>query len=288
MLRDLVQILVELKLTEDAPADFEMNVRFSHHLSCLFRSTSNENYFVKLGPASGNSRLRSEYQSLCKVHASVAKNVPRALGFVTRADWHVLVLSDKPASTPAKLSSITRDAACLAAWVEFLGRLAANGTSAEPAEIDLSPQLGFFEQHLPALHDYATSKDIQEVRTRYSWVSQHGDLADNNVQQSGPTPIIYDWEDHGVLGLPGLDLAVLVGSLLEFQPRALLSLLDEQHADHPALRRLIEACGVTVEDFKALVPIYFGCFLWLKHTHGYIRQIQQQVHELVDALLLEV
>ncbi len=286
MLKELHRILVELELTGAAEADFDMNVHYGHHMSCYLRSTTGESYFLKVVRLEERETLENEHAALTKVHARAPRNVARPLALVQSGDRHVLLLEDKSASTLRDLSAVMYPEAALDAWVEFFDALYSCGAAREERGLSLPEPRRFFERELPALSDYIRHEGLLD-ESQSEWISQHGDMSAFNLGLNGTTPVVYDWEDYGKLGLSGLDLAVLIGSLLDYKLGPLRELLNERHADYPAFQRLVEACRLNVSDFRKRIPLYFGCFLWLKRSHGYTQEIQQRIHTLIDELLRE-
>ena len=286
MLKDFHRILVELEFTTASEMDFGMNVHYGHHMSCYLRSKTGESYFMKVVGPEERETLENEHAALTKVHARAPRNVARPLGLVQCGDRHVLLLEGKSASALRDLSSVMYPDAAVDAWVEFFDTLTSCGAAREENGLSLRYPTGFFERELPALSDYIRDEGLL-THSRSEWISQHGDMSAFNLGLNGATPIIYDWEDYGKLGLSGLDLAVLIGSLLDYQPGPLRELLNERHADYPAFQRLVEACRLNVSDFRQRIPLYFGCFLWLKRSHGYGQEIQRRIHTLIDELLRE-
>ncbi|HQR40299.1 MAG TPA: phosphotransferase, partial [Blastocatellia bacterium] len=47
---------------------------------------------------------------------------------------------------------------------------------------------------------------------------QHGDFVPNNFGLRDDRLVIFDWEDYGRIDVPGFDLAVLLGSVVDFEP----------------------------------------------------------------------
>jgi len=114
---------------------------------------------------------------------------------------------------------------------------------------------------------------------------QHGDFVPNNFGMRGDRLLIFDWEDFGKVDLPGFDLAVLLGSLVDFDPGRLRAMRDAELARAP-VAWLNEACRLARIDtglFLRSLPFYLCLFMWLKDR--YSPAIRLKVNRAVAALL---
>jgi hypothetical protein len=101
---------------------------------------------------------------------------------------------------------------------------------------------------------------------------QHGDFVMNNLGRANGRLVVFDWEDHGEVGLPGFDLGTFTLSLLGFDAGSMRALTC------PAARRqlpvdafLDAACRAQALDpavFRRLLPAYLLVFLYLKRKYG--------------------
>jgi hypothetical protein len=101
---------------------------------------------------------------------------------------------------------------------------------------------------------------------------QHGDFVMNNLGRAKRRLVVFDWEDHGQVGLPGFDLGTFTLSLLVFDSGSMRALI------YPAARRaspvdafLDAACREQALDpavFRRLLPAYLLVFLYLKRKYG--------------------
>ena len=87
------------------------------------------------------------------------------------------------------------------------------------------------------------------------------------------------------MGLPGLDAAMLVGSLLNHDPARLLEVLYGEGRENHVVRALAEASGVAFDDFRRFIPVYYGCFLWLKKTNGYGELVQRLTLNVITGVI---
>ena len=98
---------------------------------------------------------------------------------------------------------------------------------------------------------------------------QHGDFVVNNLgQRAAGTAVVFDWEDFGAVGLPGLDLFTLELSLAGDAARLLEA--RSRGADR-AQQFAREACASLRLDWNlylALAPVYALVFRYLKSNYG--------------------
>lgn len=98
---------------------------------------------------------------------------------------------------------------------------------------------------------------------------QHGDLVMNNLglRPSGSL-VVFDWEDFGDVGLPGLDLFTLEYSFEHEAARA--RTLGQR--SHPEKVLDLDACcaaqRLSVADYRALRVAHALAFLYLKRNYG--------------------
>lgn len=108
--------------------------------------------------------------------------------------------------------------------------------------------------------------------------AQHGDFVQNNLATSDNRLIIFDWEDFGTSLLPGLDICSLYVSMAP-EVAAIRDLMTaDRTIDRPMegfVRRACAICGVDVELFRRLIPLYLLVFLYLKEL-GYGRPAQDR------------
>ena len=112
---------------------------------------------------------------------------------------------------------------------------------------------------------------------------QHGDFTLNNLGLRRNGLVVFDWEDFGKVGLPGLDLCTLVVSAFESQPEATVDAFAGRGAAGRRLWSLVEAAcaglGIDVAQFRRLVPLHLLAFLQLKE--GYGGAVRARIDELL-------
>ncbi len=283
MLTDIVYTLEKLGLTSGKPNVVDMNIRWSHQMSLHVDSGVGKHYFIKTAPIARSEPLQNEAKALRTVGGFLAGRVPALLGFTTHNGFSFLVLSSLESDPILGFADIAGSAALRDAYVDLFRDLHSQTRAPEKTEID--EQLAFFEREVPVLAKYVSSLSIGTVLEKLPHINQHGDLVANNVGHKGNSPIVYDWEDYGRVGLPGFDAAMLVGSLLNHDPARLLEVLYGEGRENGAVRALAEASGVAFDDFRRFIPVYYGCFLWLKKTNGYGKAIQQITLNVITGVI---
>jgi hypothetical protein len=123
-------------------------------------------------------------------------------------------------------------------------------------------------------HDLAriARQSLGEVRAQLSNLPvarQHGDLVMNNLglRPSGSL-VVFDWEDFGEIGLPGLDLFTLEYSFEHEASRARAA----GQRSHPDRYLDLEACcdaqHLSVAGYRGLRVAHALAFLYLKRNYG--------------------
>lgn len=291
MLDDVLVRLRELGLLKDEnAAHCNVFVRLDNVLVNVF-DDDGRYYYLRMAEAYDMQR---EYDVARSVAEVVGRFVPQPLAFfrigklscmvAEGVDFEIVTgaaLLDATSSTPA-----VRE---LLAFVEYAaGALAAPGSRAhvdDLAEILTARYLGTEQEPLCAR--VLESSNLAALRELPSQ-RQHGDFVPNNFGMRGDRLLIFDWEDFGKVDVPGFDLAVLLGSLVDFHPGRLRALRDAKLARAPDAQAewLDEACRLSRIDtclFLRSLPFYLSLFMWLKDR--YSPAIRLKVNRAVVALL---
>lgn len=117
---------------------------------------------------------------------------------------------------------------------------------------------------------------------------QHGDFVPNNFGLRDDRLVIFDWEDYGRIDVPGFDLAVLLGSVVDFEPRKLRTIRDDllRNAERTAVRWFPMACraaGIEAGAVLRALPFHLSLFMWLKDR--YSPAIRLKVNRAIVGLL---
>ncbi|MBY0469129.1 MAG: hypothetical protein K2Q07_09155 [Burkholderiaceae bacterium] len=137
-------------------------------------------------------------------------------------------------------------------------------------------------------HDLAriARQSLGEVRAQLSNLPvarQHGDLVMNNLglRPSGGL-IVFDWEDFGEIGLPGLDLFTLEFSFEHESSRARAQGQRSHPDKYLDLAACCEAQRLSVAGYHALRVAHALAFLYLKRNYG--PEIQGRLREHILSL----
>jgi len=172
-------------------------------------------------------------------------------------------------------------------WTTVIGAMARqtlpeSGTNARRDDI-----FAGISQAFPSL-EALTNRDTEtpNLATLPS-IEQHGDFTANNLGfRHGDTPVVYDWEDYGLVDVPGFDVALLLASFAEFDAIRLEDLfLNAKSLHHDDALELVLASGVEWDTFSYLLPAYYAIFYWLKGRGAYNPKLQSQCRVLIEALL---
>jgi hypothetical protein len=139
-----------------------------------------------------------------------------------------------------------------------------NGTAISPLLLDWFAQIG--------------GQKLNSI----GYVRQHGDFAVTNIGISSSHLSVIDWEDHGRLILPGIDVLIVCASCLEMEETKIERLIYQK--DPYNLSEIINyfcsAYGIRYEFFMELIPLYLTNFLYLKRNYGYGEEIIHQVEKV--------
>ena len=112
---------------------------------------------------------------------------------------------------------------------------------------------------------------------------QHSDLMLNNIGQSpSGAAVVFDWEDFGASGLPGLDLFTLELSLAGDAANLIRGRERHTNPIQQFVRGACQAMQLDFSDYTALTPLYALVFRYLKRNYG------PGVRERMDKLLQDL
>lgn len=172
-------------------------------------------------------------------------------------------------------------AAVLAGLERFFTAMRATATAA-PADHAWYPGMRhYFEAQGLGGEAARTLRELEPLLPTLPAMPQHGDFVINNLGlRPDRSLVVFDWEDHAAIALPGLDLFTLQTSLA----RA----LAEQGLDHPGLAAadralLCRAMGIAPELYDRLRPACALAFRYLKRN--YAPGIRERADELIAEAL---
>jgi hypothetical protein len=116
---------------------------------------------------------------------------------------------------------------------------------------------------------------------------QHGDFVPNNLGIRRDGIVVFDWEDFGKVCLPGFDLAVLLASLVDFEPTELREMRDATSTGGAGgvewLPAALHALELDPRQFWHDVPFHLFLFLGLKDR--YSAAIRAKVARAIEGVL---
>lgn len=285
MLTDVLDVLKQVGLVVGRRDQVSANAYWSHHLSFSV-SSGVDRYFAKIAPAAEDTPLKNEARALSAVYPVLEGNVPEHLSSVDYKNFNFLILSFVDSNRRVTFFDMVRNEIRVGEWERFFRALGEVGL--KKISCPFTAQLAFFDREIPILADYIKSHAIAKMLQTLESTNQHGDLVTNNIGYKRDRPIVYDWEDYGKVTVVGFDLAIFVGSLLNYQTDRILAMVDSHDEDNAVIKRLIEANKLKLEDFRRLLPVYYGLFYQLKKTNGYGRQITTLAFDAANQMVSRI
>lgn len=119
-------------------------------------------------------------------------------------------------------------------------------------------------------------------------IPQHGDLAINNVGKTERGIIIFDWEDYGIIDIPGFDLCIMLCSSCDFKKDKLLAIIDgiyqdAENSDH-FLAPIVAGLHAGQARFINLIMIHLILFHDIKCKLNYGEGVIGNIRRLLDEL----
>lgn len=237
--------------------------------------------------------LKREFERCVRASERFGRFVPRPLGYGERDGWSMLVLEGiKHTNIQASVllrsarddTSLSRD---LCEFFEFAGSYRVESDSSIDSPRD--PQWWIeqfrhtnYEQLAMTWVEHGVRCGMFDLPVR----SQHGDFVLNNLAWTGKNLVIFDWEDFGKIGSPGLDLATLLTSLSQENVKFLHQFFayanPELGTAGELIRRACSSYGMDFDQFRTLLPVYLLMFAHLKQYYG--RHVQRRVCSFLQLL----
>ena len=248
-------------------------------------------YYLRMADAYD---LEPEYRIAMAVGQAVGRFVPQVLAFIREGDLSCIVLegveftvlSGTAVRTTKPSDALGRE------LLAYFGH-ASRSLAMADQRVALNTLVESVENRYrgtpqePLWNRVLSATNLQQLAALPSQ-RQHGDFVPNNFGMRPQGLVIFDWEDFGRVDLPGFDLAVLLGSLVDFDPTELRGLRDAALTGHGALQVpwLRDACriaGVEQRSLLRALPFHLLLFMWLKDR--YSKAIRDRVSLAVESLL---
>jgi len=291
VLTSVLHLLRELRLVG-------ARARLHHYVSitteeCMAVSVFEGHRFIQV-KVSESVNLRCEYDRCQRAWNWFGRFAPRPLGYGERDGWSVLALEGvHHAPLQAQMlvgpDGIRADAVNdLYAFFELAGGLP---EKEDAAVVGLPRVPQWWEaqfantayEHLAARwakHGALCGMFELDVK------SQHGDFVLNNLGRTSDGLVVFDWEDFGKLGFPGLDLATLLLSLcgddVEYLHQFFAHPYPELRAAGELVRRACASYRLDFDQFRVLLPVYLLMFVHLKQYYG--QHVRQRFTDLLERL----
>lgn len=291
MLDAVLRAMQDHGLLRDAQrARCNVFVRLDNVLANVF-AEDGRYYYVRMAEVYD---LEQEYRIALSVAASVGRFVPQPLAFLRAGRVSCIVYEGIKFEivTSARLLRGSGSDRLIRELLAYLSHAADRQTCADrPASVAslteaLSERyLGTEQESL--IRTVAARTDIEALRWLPSQL-QHGDFVPNNFGLRRDGLVVFDWEDFGRIDVPGFDLAVLLGAIVDFDPQRLRALRENlpKGRGRRHVRWLDDACRAARLEPDVLLdamPFYLALFMWLKDR--YSPAIRQKVNRAIDGLL---
>ena len=289
MLKLVEYMLQELKLAApDTAVQYYINITSGESLA--ISAFLGDGRFVQV-KASEYLNLAAQYASYSSAWNDYGAFVPQPLGYRESEGWSIMVSAgaEHTMAHPRRVLSSGRNGASSLSrqLLEFFGRSAAL-SSARCGHAELMHELREFFAPTPfaatAARCIAQAQAFGLAGLRET--PQHGDFVFNNLVWSHGRLVIFDWEDYRKVFLPGLDIWTLVMSMLEQDIDELRAVLEPgDRPDAQVESFLQQACslqGLTLAQFRGLVPLYLLAFLHLKRNYGI--EVQERIGNILVQL----
>ena len=286
----LTRLLTLGLLPADGRASYNVFIRLDNILMNVFDEYGRY-YYLRLAEAYD---LEREYGIAQSVARTIGRFVPQPLAFFREGPLSCIVLEG------IDFKVLTGTDVLRARPSDLIGRelLAYCGHAARTL-VD-SERRAAFDQLVGDVEARYAGTEQEELWRRVLSVTdqrylaglpsqlQHGDFVLNNFGMRIQGLVIFDWEDFGRIDIPGFDISVLLGSLVNFDPERLRALRNASaHASSAGpVRWLNEACrivGVEPDALLCALPFHLLLFMWLKDR--YSPAIRQRVQRAIESLL---
>lgn len=251
-------------LAPDAPLP-PFWARMSGNLVLMVYGDNGTMHSVKVGI---RSRLDREHRGLSAGYAAMPHHVPRPVGLSMSGAYQVLVSAGVPhdrllprdVGSPLFVRGLTT-------YIDASVAHFTRGGSEQALDLRAALQRAGEAIAWSGRHGYC--EGILPLVASLPRISQHGDFAINNLGVAGDHLVFFDWEDFGLADLPGLDLAVLLLSVHDFDLWRLRSRLRSASFESHLAHRLCERLHVPDDRFEQLLPAFLALFVELKRGGGY-------------------
>lgn len=291
MLDAVLGRMADLGLIRDpARAQCNIFVRLDNVLANVFEDDDHY-YYLRIAQAYD---LEQEYRIAQAVADLAGRFVPQPLAFFRVGQISCIVVEgiDFRVVTRAALMNADPGESVIRELLEYLEYVGPARTDASACAQVAELRVAMDERYRGTDHEALWAKVVAktDVASLAALPSQpqHGDFVPNNFGLRGDRLVIFDWEDYGRIDVPGFDLAVLLGSVVDFEPRRLRTIRDDllRSAERPAVRWFPNACraaGVEVGALLRALPFHLSLFMWLKDR--YSPAIRLKVNRAIVGLL---
>ncbi|MBN9460776.1 MAG: hypothetical protein J0H00_06055 [Burkholderiales bacterium] len=274
----------------DARFRYNVGLTLGDVLHLAVRCEDDRYYHIRL---SEQFDLAQEYASSLRAYERFPEFVPQPLAYLHHRNMQWIVTTGVRAKPVIEedLLRLRRNSSLHRGLIGFF--LRAREQAGEPYSKDDAFGLiegidsRFSETELSNTCSRVTGSIDIDSLTTLSHAPQHGDFSVNNLALGKLGLTVFDWEDFGRVTLQGFDLAILVSSMMRFEPMRLEELrATDGLKPNDDLGWIGDACialGIDFGRFRKMLPLYLLQFLMLKDL--YSRPIRRRVEKAILALV---
>jgi thiamine kinase-like enzyme len=283
MIYEITKVLVRTGLAENGAAVDVWQLVRRHKLSAFCHVAPLGPVVVKVSAADSAGHcdsLERELNALNRLSGILGGHLSKSFALETQQGLTFLVLRFEEFTT-LTYSQGGAPTALSRKWLTLIKHFYENAP--ESPHADRPSLYHFLEITHPHLVEKWNNVFAQPGHILQQRVAQHGDFTINNLGHLQDTqPFILDWEDYGLVDLPGFDMATLLASMANFdRPTLTKDYLSETGQHHLATKKLVAAAGVNWSEFTDALPLYLAAFHWLKRKGQYSASIDLMLHEML-------
>jgi Phosphotransferase enzyme family len=266
--------------------------QISDSASCLSGAIGPANTKNKVS-SSGFHKIIREYAALEECSRLYPGLIPVPVIFA-ESDQYVILVTKNIDHTVTELSDIFSTAGQIQTFLTGRERMVKSMHA-----VSYNDHVQTLNQALTVLPKYL-HQDIQTIRVLHAWdkllevlpvIPQHGDLAINNMAQTGTGLILFDWEDYGFVTIPGFDLCILLVSGCNFNLSELILLIENdihKMNEESFLSPIVHGMGIHTAQLMDLIVMQLVIFYQLKTQLGYGSDVIANTESLLKQLILFV
>ncbi len=287
-------ILQYLKTNKYLPSDYDenVNVYFGHSIIFHFFLPEKRSLAVKVannGSTNANS-LKAEAAALSENFALYGGIIPQLIRFDSDKDFSFLIM-EGIAIARINLADIFSLSGNQANIMQRLlsGEDRINSHENKTPIINLMSAIETLPDELSCHYKrIMVERKWQEYIQDLPSISQHGDLGLTNIGKTPDGIIVFDWEDYGIINVPGFDLFTLLISGCHFKLDRLKNIINDIYQKNETqphfLAPVVTQLNIDQQYFIDLIMINLILFHDLKCKLSYSDDVINDCRNLLEEL----